>query len=116
MNAKSDSYKFKNNEPKINKDIYFYAFAAIMHPMECEDKSGYMPRITLMSDERMHLFINALLVASVQTAVIYLIVYHFEEGEMGLGVQLVPSDQYSVMVMRFIASAMMHLNVQGDIR
>lgn len=91
MDAKTDTEKFKLKEVKIQKDIYSLGYAAIIHPMECEvfdAKLKYMPRITLLNEERTSLFISANLVTLVQGTTIMLIVIFFGDGK---GVHLVPA-------------------------
>lgn len=116
MDAKTDTEKFKLKEVKIQKDIYSLGYAAIIHPMECEEfdaKLKYMPRITLLNEERTSLFISANLVTLVQATTIMLIVIFFGDGK---GVHLVPAKSYFVLIPRLISSIMMHLNVEPDIR
>lgn len=115
LDTKTDTEKFILNEVKIQKDIYSYAFAAIIHPMETEEldpKKKYMPRITLLKEERNILYLSATLVTLVQASTILLIVVYFEED----GLHLKPGNTFLILIPRLISSIMMHLNVEPDIR
>lgn len=116
LDEKTDTQKFLNNEVKIQKDIYSYAYAAIIHPNEIEDldpKKKYIPKITLLKEERNQLYLSAALVTLVQASTILLIVVYFEDGD---GVHLIPAKEFYILIPRLISSIMMHLNVEPDIR
>lgn len=115
-NSKTETEKFKEKEIKVQKDIYSLAYAAIMHPAECEKKEGYMPQIDLLSEERTSLFVSAMLVALVQVTTIMLIMIYFGKTEKGSAVKIIPAQSYFVLIPRLISSIMMHLNVEPDIR
>lgn len=107
------------NECKISKDIYSYAYVAMIHPNEVEDldpKKKYLPRIKMHRDERSNLYIGAAMVTIVQASTIMLIYVYFTQGEDGNGVKLKPAQQFYVLIPRLISSIMMHLNVEPDIR
>lgn len=119
LDSKTDTEKFINNEVKIQKDIYSFAYAAIIHPQEAEDfdpKKKYLPRISLLNEERNTLYMSAILVTLVQASTILLIVVYFGEGPDGKGVKLIPAQKYYILIPRLISSIMMHLNVEADMR
>ena len=94
LDSKTDTEKFVLNECKINKDIYSYAYAAIIHPMEVEEldpKKKYLPRINMLNEERTALYIGAAMVSIVQACTIMLIYIFFENDNNGKGVELVPA-------------------------
>lgn len=93
--------------------MYSLAYAAILHPDECEDG---MPKLDLLAEERSSLFVSALLVSLVQATTIVLIMIFFGDDGEGHAVKLVPAQSYFVLIPRLISSIMMHLNVEPDIR
>lgn len=116
MDAKTDTQKFANNELKFTKDIYSFAYAAQIHPMELEEfdkKKKYMMRVQLLPEERNTLYLQAILVSLVQMSTIIVIMVFFDTGK---GVHLIPADRFLVLVPRLISTMMMHLNVEPDIR
>lgn len=83
------------NECKISKDIYSFAYAALIHPMEVEEldaKKKYLPRINMLNEERTALYVGAMMVTMVQASTIMLIYVFFKEGDDGNGVKLVPAQ------------------------
>jgi len=101
-NSTTATEKFKDKEIKIQKDIYSLAYAAILHPIECEQdkakglearpKDKWIPRINLLNEERTSLFVSAMLVSLVQGTTIMLIVIFFgDTNGKGQPVELVPA-------------------------
>ena len=61
--------EFEKKEVEISNDIYSLAYAACIHPNECQtdeipedEKGDYMPRIKLNNEERSSVFTSALMV------------------------------------------------------
>ena len=100
---------------KISKDIYCYAYVAIIHPMEVEEqdpKKKYLPRINMLNEERSSLYIGAITVSIIQMITISLIYQSFSENHM----EIKPTSSIYILVPRLVSSIMMHLNVEPDIR
>lgn len=115
LDAKTDTEKFVVNEMKIVKDIYCYAYVAMIHPMEVEQldpKKKYLPRIFMLNEERSSLYIGAITVTIVQMITVSLIYQSFEDNHM----QIKPTSSIYILVPRLVSSIMMHLNVEPDIR
>ena len=81
--------KQKNRDHKIGADIYSIAIVALLNPHEIDvtdeqEKKGFYKPIKITRQAKNNIFLNALLVASIQTIVMYLITITDNFGDIYL--------------------------------
>jgi len=74
--------------------------------------SGF-PNIKYNKQETSNIYLGALIVISIQSTMILLITNMMCDPE---NFELLPADSFAIIIPRFLASVMMHLNVEPDIR
>ena len=113
--------KFQFESTKIGDDIYGLAFASLVDATKLKegiihagDKNKVLHVIDYNSKEISNLFFGALTVVSFQATMIFLISNYMTDPEWGF--EIIPAGSYSIVITRFIASTMMHLQVEADIK